>query len=85
MRAATDGIGYGALAVALFVAGLVWLAVRCAVDDEESFICVVTFPRHVEYRCEVCKMRCILQMPATRDYAMQFDRSFRLLHARCGK
>lgn len=81
---ATGDLNWGVLAVVLFAAGLAWLAVRCAVDDEER---IVTTGRNneVEYLCTRCMRRSTLKLPTPRDYAIKFDTSFRLLHERCGR
>lgn len=82
MRAATDGIGYGLLALGLFVSGLAWLAVRRA---EIPHILEFVNRDGLTLTCVGCMRSSSLQFPSPRDYALKFDRSFRLLHARCGK
>lgn len=85
MIASTDEISYGLLALALFVSGLAWLALRKA--PEVGNIAAIPFPseNRVIYWCGGCKRQSELLLPASADYVSKFEAAFRLLHARCAK
>ena len=77
-------IGWGALALFLFVAGFIWTVAR-RIPEVDEHVRIQGGHRFLEYRCDVCKHTSVLQLPAPLDYTAKFDSAFRLLHQRCEK